>query len=942
MRGICQLIYKLRIPVAVVLLWGLSVAPYAMAGPADSAVEAVSAPVVSQIVITVDDSWGKARELTQMASELMVIRKGEPFSTERMEQSIAALKLCRRFQQIDVDSRDENGQMVLTVHLKPFQYIKDVRIHGKYPLFEKQILNAMTIYAGDVYDPDELNRPETLIAELYRRQGFIDPQIQVKAQQDSRDGQYEVDVYISGKDYLSLDSVQFQGNQTFSAGRLKMKMSIWRRGLRPWSAGRFIEDRLVADVKQLIQFYRQKGYAEVQIESRVESGPDSHQIRVLVTVNEGPLYRVNFSGNRQFWPRTLKKDLVLFDEGNRNNAGVRKSIRNIKERYQRAGYLDVRVTPKEEAVKEKGRTLRSVRFDIEEGPRSFVGTIQIEGNTAIDTEKIRKQMLTRLPGVFSNGIFDPQVLGEDLDAIRSLYRSSGFSDVTVVPTLQWTEDRTRVDIVVNIDERVQTRMSSVSITGLTAVPEADAYGVIKLVKGEPFRSYMVKSDENSLSALVSEQGYPHVAVKGRVSVTEDRLAARVEYQVNEGPRVNMGRTWFSGNFRTQERILENEIKLKDGEPFSLTRMLDSQRAVRNLNCMDSVRFKAIGLKEGDDTVNLVARVEEKKPYSIEFGGGYQSDKGIFAHGRAADRNLFGNNLDAWIGGETSQTGYRYDLSVSEPRLFGTRTSAGFSLYSERSAPFNLDFETLTYGGALNFGRAWPPHVNTGLNFRFEEREQKPDESADAAVDSDSDEQYEKRQVFTVTPSIRYDSRDSFVRPKKGIYSSLSVDVSKGIESEIDDFTRSRLDIRLYWSPFQRLTFAWLNRGGYIEPFGGSDQVPDDQLFYLGGTQDVRGFKENMLRVDSEGSSLGGRVSIAESLEARIDLGKNFEFTLFCDAGTVSDQFSDITAETIRSSVGLGLRYITPIGAMGFLYSVKLDRQENESAGRLHFSIGYTF
>jgi outer membrane protein insertion porin family len=41
-------------------------------------------------------------------------------------------------------------------------------------------------------------------------------------------------------------------------------------------------------------------------------------------------------------------------------------------------------------------------------------------------------------------------------------------------------------------------------------------------------------------------------------------------------------------------------------------------------------------------------------------------------------------------------------------------------------------------------------------------------------------------------------------------------------------------------------------------------------------------------------------------------------------------------------VGLGLRYITPIGPIGFLYGFKLDPKDGESAGRLHFAMGYTF
>jgi outer membrane protein insertion porin family len=82
--------------------------------------------------------------------------------------------------------------------------------------------------------------------------------------------------------------------------------------------------------------------------------------------------------------------------------------------------------------------------------------------------------------------------------------------------------------------------------------------------------------------------------------------------------------------------------------------------------------------------------------------------------------------------------------------------------------------------------------------------------------------------------------------------------------------------------------------------------------------------------------------MVSSLEARIDLQHNFEFTLFFDAGRLSETPEEARFDDIRTSAGLGLRYITPIGPIGLLYGFKLDKKESESSGRFHFSIGYTF
>jgi outer membrane protein insertion porin family len=123
-------------------------------------------------------------------------------------------------------------------------------------------------------------------------------------------------------------------------------------------------------------------------------------------------------------------------------------------------------------------------------------------------------------------------------------------------------------------------------------------------------------------------------------------------------------------------------------------------------------------------------------------------------------------------------------------------------------------------------------------------------------------------------------------------------------------------------------------------------VPDDQLFFLGGTNDVRGFAENLLLRDAEGDAVGGRNALFTSLEVRFDLGGNFELTSFYDLGSLQDEDNrsgdSHRGDSVRSAVGLGLRYHTPIGPIGLLYGHKLGRESGEDAGRLHFSIGYTF
>ena len=272
-------------------------------------------------------------------------------------------------------------------------------------------------------------------------------------------------------------------------------------------------------------------------------------------------------------------------------------------------------------------------------------------------------------------------------------------------------------------------------------------------------------------------------------------------------------------------------------------------------------------------------MEEEKPFYFEATGGYASEKGFYTTSTIGDRNFLGLNKDVKIGGELGETGYKGESRIFEPRFLGTRISSDLGVSFERSEPFNQTFGTDSLGADLQFSRKWKKQIKLGLGFRYERREQF---SRDRDVVED--DTYDPRGILVVTPSISFDSRDNFMNPKKGVLFVAGLDLSSGLENSLDDFYKYRSDLRGYITPISRLTFAGRGSFGKLETYGDKGNVPDDQLFFLGGTASVRGFDENLFLTDSDGDPVGGRLMAMGNAEARIDLGSNFEFSIFYDIG----------------------------------------------------------
>lgn len=115
------------------------------------------------------------------------------------------------------------------------------------------------------------------------------------------------------------------------------------------------------------------------------------------------------------------------------------------------------------------------------------------------------------------------------------------------------------------------------------------------------------------------------------------------------------------------------------------------------------------------------------------------------------------------------------------------------------------------------------------------------------------------------------------------------------------------------------------------------------MLFLGGGDTIRGFDEDSLGpTDAAGKPVGGRLRWIFNEEMRIRVMRNFQLAGFFDIGSLTDSFGAINWNTVRRSVGLGIRYVTPVGPIRLDYGFKLDRQTGESRGRVHITFGYVF
>lgn len=897
---------------------------------------------IHEIVIKVETprQRDKSFDWDGLIRDIIAMKNGEMLTREKLDAAVSGLEAFGHVRK-EVGMSDRGA--VISFLLLPYQRIKTIEIKGAYPLFERDIRNLMTVAPGDIYNPGRIKDQANLIARRYRAEGYIDPKVNITWEQDKDSGHIDIDIHIRKGDAYTLGLLELIGNRSISDALIKGRMSTWRTATVRLGTGRWVESRLKQDIAKLETYYRNQGFADVRIDYSVERHPRQQKADVNVTIEEGPKYIIEFDGNQHFSELSLKKDLAIFEKGNRGNMGLRRTVQKIRRRYLLAGFADVRVRWQEMPSEADPSAERRIKINIQERGRHIVKQVTITGHRALNTEAIEAQMLTRAPNGLEKGAYVAAVLQEDITAVGALYHKHGYLDARITDIVAVDPKTHHVTVTLSIDEGPRIHVGNIRIEGQAPIAADQLMATLPLKTGAAYQPQDVEAGENALSAQIASKGFPHVKIQTRVDISEDRTRADIVYGIAPGPRVEIGRIFWAGNFRTRNTLLRREIQLEEGEPFSLVRVLEAQRRLRDLNLFQSVQIRSIGLKERASKVHLLVTMVEKSAYFFELGAGFQTDKNFYVRTKVGDHNLLGLNKEIRLGGEASGIGYRWGANLVEPSFLGTNIGADLGLFTERREEFNQDFGTDTTGGNLTFSRPWGKRLFTALGIRYERRKQFLRETDVTTTDVDP-ETLEPRTLWVTTPAVRYDSRDSFIRPRRGNFAGLATEISKGLDNSLDDFIKYKLDLRTYHTLKPRLTMAGHALAGYLQPYGVDGEIPEDQLFFLGGTNDVRGFGENLLRFNTDKDPVGGRLVLAASIEGRYELTQSWELTLFLDTGTVQQALygDDDGNDQWQWTTGLGLRYITPIGPIGLLYGHKIDPRPGESSGQLHFSIGYTF
>jgi len=733
----------------------------------------------------------------------------------------------------------------------------------------------------------------------------------------------------------------------------------------------------------------ESGLVEDLLVEKEQRGPG--EVRVIVRVRERPIVKEwKFAGNKKLSATTLREKLDAAGVTLRRNVPLRSSEVNrarqaLAEAYAAEGYASAVIVTE---ISEEAGQQRIVTFRIDEGGKVRIGEINFDGNQRFSDWRLRRALKktkekSLLRPFGKKLIWSRESWGEDSENLKKFYLNRGYKDIVVgEPRTELVARRPEAEtqkkkkfftaVTIPVQEGEQFRMGKLSISGATVFGNEELLKFYETRPGKPYNYSRIEAGNEAVRTLYNSRGYIYAYTNQLLEDGEAPDVVDVVVKIYEGDRYRLGRLEFTGNTKTQEKVLRREFRLFEGDWMNMTAFRRSVFKVNQLGYFklteDPLEFK---FDEQAKLVDVTVKGQEVGRTDIQFGAGYSELDHFFFQFMFNTRNFMGRGETLGVSLSSGARADSYSISFSEPYFLDRRMVIGGSIFKQK-----LDLTTYLQD-RKGLTALWGVSVGdfSQLTFLYAYDDTIAQEVVSRLITPDSpnppprrrplpppykDMPFSERYFATfagvtssITPAFFIDSRDDPFDPNQGLSLSTRVKTAGGILGGEFNYVRPEAAVAYFYPLRRRYILAANLEGGRAIPYGGGT-LPYWERYRIGGERSLRGFPVYRIFprdkatgeffLAENGAPEGGDRYLQLNLEYQIRLGGPLKFILFTDLGNNWHERQGWELSNYRHSAGVELRIFLPIfqAPLRFIYSKPIKKFQQDPFESFTFSIGTTF
>jgi outer membrane protein insertion porin family len=710
---------------------------------------------------------------------------------------------------------------------------------------------------------------------------------------------------------------------------------------------------------------------------------------LIIAVKERPSIE-NFSidGNKDIKTEDLMESLrnVGLARGRTFDRSVLDNVEMfLREQYYDRGKYGVDIQTK--VIDRPNNTVR-ITVDVKEGDRAKIRQVNIVGNDSFAEKEIRAgftlDTANWLSWIRQDDRYAKEALEGDLEILRSFYMDRGYADFRVDSTqVAISPNKKDIFVTINVLEGEVYKISEVKLVGEMVVPEEFLRSFVFTKPGAVFNQNVLTQSAEFMQFRLGEEGYANAEIEPVPELDHETKEAAITFYVNPQSRVYVRNIKFHGISEVDDEVLRREMRQMEGSYLSNSLMDRSKILLQRLPYIEpGVDYRMTPVPGSPDLVDVDVDLEYRMPGQFSGGVGYSESQKLMLNGSIVHTNFLGTGNRVALELNSGKFQKLYSISHTDPYRTMDGVHRTLSVNYRDITQFTSaasDFSTTSAGATVDYG--YPisefQRLSFGLTYQHSELLSSTNSTQQAQdwVANNGDpfiQDVGNGIVFFGTEfdtveliaGWSYDSRNRSLFATRGTRQQLFL--SAAIPGSDVQYYQARFNFTKYFPITPKWVIRFNSELGISEALGETTAAPPYKQFYGGGPKSVRGFKESYLGPrDSFGRPYGGNVLVASQLELIIPLPDKFasqaRASIFYDVGNVFNTgevaFTDKLGSPIeykpdldelRTSVGIGVQWLAPLGLFRFSYAYPLnkyagnDRYYGDEIERFQFSIGQAF
>jgi len=663
---------------------------------------------------------------------------------------------------------------------------------------------------------------------------------------------------------------------------------------------------------------------------------------LIVNLKEYPLINtLLITGEKtKKFSEEIQKIIKTKENGSFVESDLKQDIITIKNLYSSIGYNFSKIEPRIREIDENNVDLI---INIDRGEVTKISKINFTGDKKVKDKRLRDVITSQEDKFWKiisrNTKFSENLINLDKRLLTNYYKSIGYYDVEVESASANILDSSQIEITYTINAGQRYRIDKIT-TNVDKVFNKDIFfsldKIYKKNTGDYYSPFKVKKILDEIDEIIEKNNLQFVEHRVNETISNDNIS--LIFEIFEGEKTLVERINILGNNITNETVVRSELLLDEGDPFTNLKLEKSIAKIKSRNIFGKVN-QIIKNGSSKDLKIIDIVVEEKPTGEISAGAGVGTDGGSFAV-NIQENNWLGEGKQVGFNLELDQTSIKGELNYTNPNYDLLGNSLTYSLYSTQNDSPDQGYENSLFGFGVgtSFEQYKNIFTNLALNFSHDDLR-----TTDNASDS-LKKQKGKFSEISGKYGFTFDQRNRSFMPTDGSIITFSQLVPIYADKP---FLENRFSSSMYHSFGEN----FIGTGKiFVDTINGlnDEDVRISKRKFLSSKR-LRGFKKRKIGPVDGSDHIGGNYAAAINFEGNLPNllpdSSNAEVGLFLDFGNVWSVDYDKTIDEsnkLRSSTGVAMNWISPLGPMSFVLSTNLSKASTDKTETFNFNLGTSF